>query len=268
MSSGSLPPVDTVPVIGVPLFVGDIPSIARRVVDSVVEGTVEDTRLVTATAAHGLVHAQTDPEFMQLLREFDVVLPDGMPSVWVGRLKGARDMQRCYGPGFFAEMMRVSADEPVRHYLCGGKEGVAEELKAACAEKFGNERVVGTHCPPFRPLTGEEYRALGRDIDDAGADIVWIGISTPKQERFAAELAPHTEASYIVTVGAAFDFHSGRVRQAPSWIQHSGLEWLFRTLMEPRRLWRRQVRVVPGFLYYNLLEWLGVRSEGAPRASD
>lgn len=248
--------VETVPVIGVPLYVGDIDAIARRVVTSVVDGRAGTPRLISATAAHGLVHAQTHPEFMGLLRSFDIVLPDGMPSVWIGRLKGATEMERCYGPAFFAEVMRVSAGAPVRHFLCGGEEGVANALKTACAEKFGNDRIVGTHCPPFRRLSPEEYRELGREIDKSEADIVWIGISTPKQERFAGDLAEHTHARWIATVGAAFDFHTGRVRQAPRWMQRAGLEWLFRILMEPRRLWRRQLGAVVGFLYYNVREWI------------
>lgn len=255
--------METARVLGVPLYVGDVPSIARAVVRSVIEESITQTRLITATAAHGLVHAQNHPEFRELLRRFDVVLPDGMSSVWVGRLKGARAMERCYGPAFFAEVLRVSAGEPLHHFLCGGEEGVADTLKTVCAERFGNERVVGTHCPPFRPLTSDEYDRLAQDIDDAGADIVWIGISTPKQERFAAELAEYTRAQYIVTVGAAFDFHTGRVRQAPSWVQRSGLEWLFRILMEPRRLWRRQIGAVLGFTYHNLRELLeGEKPQG------
>jgi len=181
-------------------------------------------------------------------------LPDGKPGVWVGRLKGAEDMERCYGPDVFAAIMEATADENVSHYLCGGAEGVAKSLKTACAEKFENRNVVGTYCPPFRPMSDDEFGALGADIDQAGADIVWIGISTPKQEHFAADLADHTSASLIITVGAAFDFHIGAVRQAPNWMQRAGLEWLFRVMMEPRRLFSRAVNVVTGFIYYNLKE--------------
>jgi N-acetylglucosaminyldiphosphoundecaprenol N-acetyl-beta-D-mannosaminyltransferase len=165
-------------------------------------------------------------------------------------------MQRCYGPDFFAALMRATADEDIGHYLCGGAEGVADQLKVACAEKFDNRNVVGTHCPPFRPLTDHEFRELGVDVNESGADVVWIGISTPKQEEFAADLAKYTNASFIITVGAAFDFHIGAVRQAPDTMQKAGLEWLFRLLMEPRRLFRREMELVTGFIYYNLKELL------------
>ncbi|GIV62056.1 MAG: hypothetical protein KatS3mg044_0922 [Rhodothermaceae bacterium] len=150
--------------------------------------------------------------------------------------------------------MEATASLPVRHFFCGGKEGVADRLREAVAEKFGNRNVVGTHCPPFRPLTDDEFAALGAEIDAVGAHVVWIGISTPKQERFAADLARHTQARFIITVGAAFDFHIGNVRQAPSWMQQAGLEWFFRLLMEPRRLWRRYLKIVPAFMYYNMKE--------------
>jgi len=246
----------TIDVLGIPLFARDIPAAVELVLRSCLQGEESEPRCISATGAHGLVTAQRDPEFRDVLRRFFLNLPDGKPAVWVGRLKGARAMRRCYGPDFFAALVSASATMPIRHYFCGGKPGVAERLKAVVAEKFGNRQVVGTYAPPFRPLTEEEFQALAADIDARGADIVWIGISTPKQERFAATLAQYTRrARYIITVGAAFDFHIGAVRQAPKWMQEAGLEWLFRLLMEPRRLWRRYVDIVPAFLYYNLKEY-------------
>ncbi|WP_205522031.1 WecB/TagA/CpsF family glycosyltransferase [Salinibacter ruber] len=248
--------IETVPVIGIPLYAENISSAVRHVVSTIEESSSDETWLISATGAHGLVHAQQTPEFRKLLRRFHLNLPDGKPAVWVGRWKGAKEMGRCYGPDFFATLMEASADQEISHYLCGGAEGVADELKKACATKFDNQRIVGTHCPPFRPLTEDEFAQLGRDIDEAEADIVWIGISTPKQERFAAQLSECTSASFIITVGAAFDFHIGNVRQAPTWMQEAGLEWFFRLLMEPRRLFKREMTLVSGFIYYNLKELL------------
>lgn len=248
--------METIPILDVPMYAQDIPSAVSTVIEGVKEDTGKETRLISATGAHGLVHAQQNPKFKYLLSRFYINLPDGKPGVWIGRWKGAEKMERCYGPDFFAALMETSATQEIDHYLCGGDEGVADDLKEACAEKFGNHRVVGTHCPPFRPLTENEFEQLGRDIDKTGADVVWIGISTPKQERFAARLSRHTGASFIVTVGAAFDFHIGNVRQAPDWMQAAGLEWLFRLLMEPTRLFGRVVTVIPGFIYYNLKEFV------------
>jgi N-acetylglucosaminyldiphosphoundecaprenol N-acetyl-beta-D-mannosaminyltransferase len=248
--------VATVPVLGVPLYARDIPSSVDHVLSVIEDASGTTSRLISATGAHGLVHAQENSEFHALLSRFYMNLPDGKPGVWVGRWKGAGQMERCYGPDFFAALMRASAGRDVNHYLCGGEEGVAEELREACANKFSNQNIVGTHCPPFRPLTDDEFKQLGQDIDAANADVVWIGISTPKQERFADQLSNYTSASFIVTVGAAFDFHIGKVRQAPSWMQKAGMEWFFRLLMEPRRLSRRVMEVVPGFIYYNMREFV------------
>ena len=251
-------PIPTVDVIGIPMFAGDIPS-AVAIVQAVgkSQSAPPQARCISATGAHGLVLAQEDSEFRRILRSFFLNLPDGKPGVWVGRLKGAKGMQRCYGPDFFAALMTATAaDGGVRHYLCGGQPGVAEQLQEACARKFGNRHVAGIYSPPFRPLSAAEYAALGADIDRCGATVVWIGISTPKQERFAAELASHTRAGFIATVGAAFDFHTDRVRQAPAWMQQAGLEWLFRLAMEPKRLYRRYLQVVPAFIFYNVREFL------------
>jgi N-acetylglucosaminyldiphosphoundecaprenol N-acetyl-beta-D-mannosaminyltransferase len=249
--------VKTVPVLGVPIYKGGISSAVCRVITDL-EGGVEQgkTHLISARDANGLVHAQNNTDFKKTLKRFYINLPDGKPVVWIGWWKGAKEMRRCYGPDFFEALMRASAHKPIRHYLSGGKDGVADRLRQACDEKFDNQNVVGTHCPPFRPLTEKELKSLGRDIDDAGTDIVWIGISTPKQERFAARLSKYTSASFIITVGAAFDFHIGKVRQAPSWMQKAGLEWFFRLLMEPRRLSKRVMKVVTGFIYYNLKEFV------------
>lgn len=250
--------IPTVEIIGIPMFAADIPT-AVEIVKTAGKSQLapQRVRCISATGAHGLVLAQEDKEFRQILRSFFLNLPDGKPGVWVGRLKGAKAMQRCYGPDFFAALMRATAsDADTRHYLCGGQPGVAEQLQEACARKFGNRHIAGIYSPPFRPLTADEYRSLGAEIDRCDAAIVWIGISTPKQERFAAQLAAHTKAQFIITVGAAFDFHTDRVRQAPAWMQQAGLEWLFRLTMEPKRLYRRYLQVVPAFIFYNVREFL------------
>lgn len=242
-------------VIGINLFDQDIPSVLHQFQNEIAAGKKRNL-LISATGAHGLVTAQQDPTFKQILNDFHLNLPDGMPAVWVGRWKGAKQMQRCYGPDFFREVMLATRNQPVRHFLCGGKEGVAQELQRICAERFGNTNVVGVYSPPFRELSDEEMAELGARIRDLDVDVVWIGLSTPKQERFAFRLAQHTSVHFICTVGAAFDFHIGQVPQAPHWMQHAGLEWLFRLLTEPKRLWRRYATIVPLFVFYNLKELL------------
>lgn len=175
-----------------------------------------------------------------------------MPGVWVGRGKGASDMKRCYGPDLFANLMERSAGKDVQHYLCGGKEGVAEKLKKACADRFGNTNIVGTYSPPFKKVNEYDYEGIADQINRSGADVVWVGISTPKQEKFAKRLSRYTDVHFLITVGAAFDFHIGELRQAPNWMQKVGLEWFFRLIVEPRRLYRRYLEIVPAFLFYGI----------------
>ncbi len=212
--------------------------------------------------AHGLVLAQQDAAFAAVLR---VSLEPARrhAGVWIGRLKGAKAMDRCYGPEFFRRLLVATRGQPVRHFLCGGNEGVADELRAVCEREFGNAGVVGTHCPPFRALTEAEVEALAQSANALAVDVFWIGISTPKQEALARRLAAHLDAHFIVTVGAAFDFHTGRTRQAPAFVQRLGLEWLFRLCLEPRRLYKRYLQVVPMFIFYNLRELFR-----SPRESD
>lgn len=242
-----------VSVLNIPLHSGSMDSAVNEII-AICETDLKASRPVSATGAHGLITAAKDQGFAAILRGFYLNLPDGMPTVWVGRLKGFSMMQRCYGPDVFAEVMRRTAGTSLRHFLCGGKEGVAEKLKEVCAHTFQNYGCVGTFCPPFRTLSAAEMYDLARTINCSHADIVWIGLSTPKQEIFARELATRVNVHFIITVGAAFDFHIGAVRQAPRFIQRAGMEWLFRLMMEPRRLYKRYMEIVPLFILYNIKE--------------
>lgn len=244
-------------VLEVPLYDKSIDAAVDVIIERIKLSPESDSNLcISATGAHGLVEAYKDADFKALIRQFYINLPDGMPAVWVGRLKGATKMKRCYGPDFFEALIRATAGLPVNHFFCGGKEGVALHLQQVCSEKFANKRVTGVHCPPFRELSDEEMGRLGQQIIDSGAHIVWIGLSTPKQEKFADRLSRFTKTRFIITVGAAFDFHTGIVKQAPKWMQSMGLEWFFRLLMEPKRLYKRYFEIVPKFIWLNIKEFL------------
>lgn len=243
-------------VLNVRMYDRTLDTLTSRLISEITEQARKHSRCISATGAHGLVRTRKDREFARILNEFYVNLPDGMPTVWIGRLKGASQMQRCYGPAFFEAIMRQTAGKSIKHYLCGGKEGVADNLREVCGAKFSNENVVGVYCPPFREMTESEMQLLADQISISGAQIVWIGLSTPKQEYFAARLATFIQVHFIITVGAAFDFHTSRIRQAPPWMQKTGLEWFFRLCSEPRRLWRRYFEVVPLFIWYNVFELL------------
>jgi N-acetylglucosaminyldiphosphoundecaprenol N-acetyl-beta-D-mannosaminyltransferase len=243
-------------VLEIPLYDQGMESAVTHVITTCDKGYERENRRVSATGAHGLIISKKDRVFADILREFYMNLPDGKPGAVVGRLKGARNMKQCTGPDFFREVMLASASTGIKHFFCGGKEGVAEELKQSCEQNFGNHNVVGCFSPPFREMTDEELDKLGGEINGSGADIVWIGLSTPKQEYFAHSLSPFVKVHFIVTVGAAFDFHSGKLRKAPRYIQNAGLEWLFRLILEPKRLWKRYFEIVPKFIYYSTIELL------------
>jgi N-acetylglucosaminyldiphosphoundecaprenol N-acetyl-beta-D-mannosaminyltransferase len=171
-----------------------------------------------------------------------------MPMVWMGRLRGHRDMSRVYGPDLMLDVCAWSQKSGCRHFFFGGAPGVAEQLRGNLTARFPNLQVVGCYTPPFRPLNAEEAKQLQEMVRAAQPDILWVGLSTPKQERFMAEFLPRLDVTLMIGVGAAFDFHTGRVKQAPRWMQRTGLEWLYRMCQEPGRLAKRYLRNNPLFM--------------------
>ena len=250
MSNNTFPKVY---IIGIPIFAGRFFDAIDIVLNNILEGM---NYCISATGAHGIVYSSKDQEFKNILQSFFLNLPDGMPNVWIGRLKGKKNIERCYGPDFFAGILKATAHKNINHFLCGGKEGVADRLKLVCSEKFNNKNIVGTYCPPFLPVDEYDYRGIAEIINHAHTDILWIGLSTPKQEVFTYNMSKYTNVKYIIAVGAAFDFHIDAIRQAPKWMQKTGLEWFFRFLMEPRRLFSRYIYIVPKFIYLNILDFI------------
>lgn len=241
-------------ILNIPLYSYGLQNAIKEVITICNTESVKKNRCLSATGAHGLVFAKKNKDFANILNEFYMNFPDGTPAVWVGRLKGAKKMAQCSGPDFFQGVMLSTVDFSIKHYICGGNKGVADALKMACEQKFHNNNIVGTYCPPFRVITEIELEQIAQDINNRKTDILWIGLSTPKQEFFANRISKITNVHFIVTVGAAFDFHIGRVKKAPKWISKCGLEWLFRLCNEPKRLWKRYFEIVPKFIYYNLKE--------------
>jgi N-acetylglucosaminyldiphosphoundecaprenol N-acetyl-beta-D-mannosaminyltransferase len=182
-----------------------------------------------------VVEAARLPPLDAALESADIVAPDGMPLVWVGRAKGFA-VQRVCGPDFMPALLDRGRAAGRRHFFYGGMEGVAARLATAMQARFPGVHVVGMFTPPFRPLDDREKDEIAALINDARPDYVWVGVSTPKQDPWAAEQRPRLNASAILAVGAAFDFHAGLRRRAPRWMQRAGLEWLFRLLSEPHRL--------------------------------
>jgi N-acetylglucosaminyldiphosphoundecaprenol N-acetyl-beta-D-mannosaminyltransferase len=245
--------IPRVSILGIPIFAGSFQTAIETILNNI---TTANNYLISATGAHGIVQSTKDMEFRDILLNFYLNLPDGVPNVWLGRLKGFKDIERCYGPDLFRAVISQSSEKKITHFLCGGKEGVAEKLKDVCQNKFSNFNIVGTFSPPFAPAEKFDYHQIGEIINNTGADIIWIGVSTPKQEYFAYNLSLYTKSKYLITVGAAFDFHIGAIKQAPNWIQRSGLEWLFRLIIEPRRLFHRYLTIVPLYIYLNLKDFI------------
>jgi len=244
-------------ILSINIWSGSIDSfINLELLQNILFEKVKRNLCISATGAHGLIEAKKNQGYSNLLNCFYANLPDGQPGVWVGRLKGAKEMERCYGPDFFRDTLITTKEKQIKHFFCGGKEGVAEELKKVCEEKFGNSNIVGTYSPPFRDMTDSELEELAQKINLLNTNIVWIGLSTPKQEIFACRLSKFTRVNFICTVGAAFDFHTGKIKQAPAWLQKMGIEWFFRLLMEPKRLWKRYFEIVPLFIWYNIVEFI------------
>ena len=219
---------------------------------------------ICVTGVHGVMEAQGDAGFKQILNQAFLCTPDGMPMVWAGKLNGQREMSRVYGPDLMLEVCSWSEKSGCRHFFYGGAEGVAPQLVDKLTVRFPKLQVVGTYTPPFRPLNPGEEQELQGQIHEAKPDILWVGLSTPKQERFMVEYLPRLDVTLMVGVGAAFDFHSGRVKQAPLWMQRSGLEWFYRLCSEPRRLGRRYLRNNPLFLVKFGLQTLGLKRYPLP----
>jgi len=214
---------------------------------------------ICVTGVHGVSEAQKDSSFRQILNQAFLNTPDGMPMVWIGHLQGFADMGRVYGPDLMLRVAEVSATRGFTHFFYGGAPGVAEDLRRRLESRFPGLKIVGTFSPPFRPLTVAEADELRSLVGRLKPDILWVGLSTPKQEKFMAQYWPELDATLLIGVGAAFDFHSGRVRQAPRWMQRSGLEWLFRLGCEPRRLWKRYLKNNPLFVLRAFGQLMGLR---------
>jgi len=212
---------------------------------------------ICVTGVHGIMEAQRDPALRVIHNRAFLCVPDGMPTVWIGRWQHHRNMRRVYGPDFMMEMCRHSVASGYRHFLYGGKPGVAEILRQRLEQRIPGLQICGTYTPPFRELSTLEEEDFVTAIHSAKPHIVWIGLGTPKQERFMARMLERLDTSLMVGVGAAFDIHAGLLADAPRWMKSCGLQWLHRLVMEPRRLAGRYFINNPRFLWKILLQFSG-----------
>jgi N-acetylglucosaminyldiphosphoundecaprenol N-acetyl-beta-D-mannosaminyltransferase len=215
---------------------------------------------IAATSMHGIVEAQHDSFFKNILNATDLVVPDGMPLVWLGRRQGHILRRRVYGPDLLLAFCEESAGRGYRHFFYGGEPGVAERLAESLKNRFPGLNVVGTCSPPFRTLSADEDAEMVEMINRAAPDVLWLGLGAPKQERWMHEHKDRLRVPVLVGIGAAFDLLSGRRKQAPSWMREHGLEWFFRLLQEPLRLWRRYLVYGAQFIVYVMLDYLRLKN--------
>jgi N-acetylglucosaminyldiphosphoundecaprenol N-acetyl-beta-D-mannosaminyltransferase len=236
--------IPRVDVLGVQVSAIDIPTATDEIARWIDE---REQHYVCVTGVHGVMESQSDDELLAIHNRSGLTTPDGMPMVWAGKWAGL-DIQRVYGPDLMLALCERAARQGWSSFFYGGREGVPERLAQQLTAQFPGLRVAGTYSPPFRALTEEEDDDVIARINAARPDLVYVGLSTPKQERWMASHAGRLHAPALLGVGAAFDIHAGTLRQAPRWVQRSGLEWLFRLAVEPRRLWRRYLTNNPRFV--------------------
>jgi N-acetylglucosaminyldiphosphoundecaprenol N-acetyl-beta-D-mannosaminyltransferase len=212
------------------------------------------TRYVAVTGMHGIAESRQDGQFRLVLNTADLVVPDGMPLVWLGRIHRFPLRHRVCGAELMDSFCRATGSV-YRHFFFGGGPGVAEQLAQALHEKHGIV-IAGTYTPPFRALTNAEERELASLVEEASPDVLWVGLSTPKQEKWMYEHRHKLRVPVMLGVGAAFDMNSGNLRRAPEWMRDNGLEWLFRLGSEPRRLWRRYLITIPRAVWFVCRELL------------
>jgi N-acetylglucosaminyldiphosphoundecaprenol N-acetyl-beta-D-mannosaminyltransferase len=244
-------------VLGVNINVLDQERTREFLFDTVREGR---RGYVTITNVYSVSEALRDPELKRIFNEALLSTPDGMPMVWMGRLLGHPSIRRVYGPDLVLNLCDHGRSSGFSHFFFGGNPGVAGDLAANLEKRFPGLKVAGTFCPPFRALNDAEKSELQKRVRESQPDFFWVGMSTVKQERFMAEyMSILPEAKIFIGVGAAFDFLTGRVRQAPRWMMQLGLEWLFRLFQEPRRLWRRYLIYNPLFVVRAAGQLMGLR---------
>jgi N-acetylglucosaminyldiphosphoundecaprenol N-acetyl-beta-D-mannosaminyltransferase len=214
---------------------------------------------VCVTGVHGIMESQRQPDLLAVHNSAGMVTPDGMPLVYISRAAGYRACDRVYGPDFMLQICRESVASGYRHFFFGTTPSTLSRLTDRLCRRLPGLQIAGTYAPPFRPLTESERDEAVARINEASPDIIWVGLSTPKQERWMAEYRRYLEAPVLIGVGAAFDFHAGTVRQAPRWMQPLCLEWLFRLLVEPKRLWRRYLLNNPQFIVLLAMQRLGLK---------
>lgn len=246
MNCNVLPRPDRVNVLGVGISAINMATALAQIEDWIKQG---ECHYVCVTGVHGVMESQKDEELKHIHNSSGLTVPDGMPLVWAGHLLGFTQMSRVYGPDLMLDVCNLSVKKGYTHFFYGGKADVAEALRKNLEKSFLGLRIVGTFAPPFRPLNEKEEAGLRILVARLKPDFFWVGLSTPKQERFMAEYIHKLDTKIMLGVGAAFDIHTGSIKDAPKWVKKIGMQWFHRLCQEPRRLWQRYLFNNPIFVY-------------------
>jgi N-acetylglucosaminyldiphosphoundecaprenol N-acetyl-beta-D-mannosaminyltransferase len=237
---------DAVNILGVPVALTDYDETMTWIDATIAH---DEKGYICVAATHTIMVCDEDPELREAVLNSSLTVPDGQPLVWAMNALGGELEDRVYGPELMARYCEHAAETGTKMYLYGGRnQGALVQLALNLRQRFPGVKIVGGYSPPFRDLSPEEEDALVAEINRSTADVIWVGVGAPKQEKWMAAMRDRLDAPVLVGVGAAFDFHAGLVPQAPDWMQASGLEWLYRMVQEPRRLAPRYVRYNPRFI--------------------
>lgn len=243
-NSGATPTPKRSPVVGTPISMTSYSEVL-----SAIDDRPTDTAMVVSVCnVHSVMSARTDPDLAAALNGSDIATPDGVPLVWALRWTANPDQERVYGPDLMRLAIVDKDGRQWKHFLYGSTQDTLDALTGAISDLAPDAQIVGRIAPPFRPLTDEEHEQHLVAIQSSGADVVWVGLGMPKQELWMADVKYQLPGVALVGVGAAFDFLAGQVQEAPQWMQRVGLEWFYRLLKEPRRLWRRYIWNNPAFI--------------------
>ncbi len=245
--------MDNFDVCGVPVSALNLGEACRQIDEWIKK---KEQRYICIAPVATIVDAQNDQDYRKVVIGASMVTPDGMPLVWIGRFKGNRHVGRTYGPDLLQALCKEGGTQGYRHYFYGGTEKTSERLEINLRKQFPNIRITGRYVPDQQPIHFSEKKEILEAIDQSGADILWIGLGSPKQDFWMAEHRHRLNVPVMIGVGAAFDFVAGTKPQAPRWMRQAGMEWFYRLCFEPRRLWKRYLIGNSQFIYYLLKSFL------------
>ncbi len=215
---------------------------------------------ITVNNVHTIIEGVRNIHYKKIINNALLALPDGKPLSVAAKLKGEKNISRIFGPSFMEDTIDWGQKDNLKHFFFGSSEQTLENLKASVNSKYPEAKIVGMISPPYRPLTKSENENFISIINNSNADVIWIGLGAPKQELWMYENYMHLNKGIMIGIGAGFDYLAGNTEHAPEWMKNFSLEWLYRLLQEPGRLWKRYLVTNSLFLFYIMLEFLRIKN--------